>query len=151
MCKINEYWLGLENIFHLSRTNKRLVIELELNGEQTATVEYEFIMAGENQKYSIKKLENILDNQKIGTAFRKHGHREKRFSTPDSDNDRNSQITCAKNSGWWYNKCFNRGHGPARYRKTVDLNGPYDSLRWDTWSKTPGSITATKMMLGPLP
>ncbi|XP_060593277.1 microfibril-associated glycoprotein 4-like [Ruditapes philippinarum] len=115
--RVGEYWLGLENIHHLTKSNSSLHVYMETfkndnKNPFSAFAEYTtFMVNDESDKYRL-------------TVGGYHGscgdsmwyHNNWQFTTKDSDNDDWDTGNCAQYYGgaWWYKSCHN-----------VNLNGLY--------------------------
>ncbi|XP_076813999.1 fibrinogen-like protein 1 [Clavelina lepadiformis] len=126
-----EHWLGLENMYRLSKQNstvnqiRRTVVQTPAIGFDLedwdgvkAFVQYGiFNLKSKTQHY-------LLDVFSIDDTYKENfsvspvtGYK---FSTPDRDNDNNKHQHCARNekSGWWFSYC-----------KEANLNGAYPKFK----------------------
>ncbi|XP_060572402.1 ficolin-1-like, partial [Ruditapes philippinarum] len=102
-----EYWLGLENIHHLTKSNSSLYLYMETfpNDDKnpfSAFAEYStFKINDENDKYKL-----TIGGYHGSCSNSMSYHNNWQFTTKDSDND-NSTGNCADQSGgaWWYRDC----------------------------------------------
>ncbi|CAK8688307.1 unnamed protein product [Clavelina lepadiformis] len=124
----SEHWLGLENIYRLSRQNRFSInilgpiniklpevgFDLEDWDGMKAFVQYtNFRLKSKARNYELdvngldEAFKNIFSMAPI-SGFE--------FSTPDRDNDKNNESHCASKykSSWWF-----------RYCVETHLNGPY--------------------------
>ncbi|XP_060596946.1 microfibril-associated glycoprotein 4-like [Ruditapes philippinarum] len=111
-----EYWLGLENIHHFTKSNSSLNIYMETFQKDNMNPFSAFA------EYSIFKINDESDKYRL-TVGGYHGscgdsmspHNNCQFSTKDNDND-DRTGNCAQDYGgaWWYRSCH-----------TANLNGLY--------------------------
>ncbi|XP_070579784.1 angiopoietin-related protein 1-like [Ptychodera flava] len=120
-----EYWLGNENIYHLTNQGDyKLRVELQDWNGNMAFAEYgEFWLDSESEKY---RLHVELYTGSAGDSLGYHDGIG--FSTSDKDNDSRDRGSCQTmcKGGWWYKDCYNSNLNGV-YRK----KGPYSREEWD--------------------
>ncbi|CAK8686883.1 unnamed protein product [Clavelina lepadiformis] len=151
----SEYWLGLENIYRLSRqsskirTRGRISVtspELCINLEDWDGVK-EFVQYRKFEYWS-KKIKYWLDvaDLKGNSNFSSTPVYRSYFSTPDVDNDDDDSRHCGQKfkSGWWFRSCGE-----------TNLNGPYpmhkqpmswNNIFWLGWELTNPNHTALRFV-----
>ncbi|KAG9262873.1 microfibril-associated glycoprotein 4-like [Astyanax mexicanus] len=103
--KNGEYWLGLENLYQITRKKKyELRVDLQdfEGGKVYARYSY-FSVESETDGYKL----NIKGFTNGGAGDSMEQHNGQMFTTFDKDQDINKDINCAKQylAGWWYNSC----------------------------------------------
>ncbi|CAK8677852.1 unnamed protein product [Clavelina lepadiformis] len=150
----SEYWLGLENIYRLSRqatysrgflSPKPVEIGFDLEDWDGVKgfAEYTFF------KYEPKEFNYHLNvaGRNTSNCFSMAPVYFGLFSTPDVDNDNDDSRHCAREfkSGWWFN----------RYCDEVNLNQPYPKYKqdmtyynmfWEGWPCFSGTDTALRFV-----
>ncbi|KAL9985569.1 hypothetical protein ACROYT_G007990 [Oculina patagonica] len=141
-----EFWLGLDKINRLTKSKKRLRVDLEDTAGKTAYAEYDmFAVTSERTKY---KLSLGTYSGTAGDSL--SGHRGYSFSTKDQDNDDWSSGNCAlKYKGaWWNESCYHS-----------NLNGLYhhgkhssyaDGVNWYHWKGWYYSAKRAEMKIRPV-
>ncbi|XP_078356719.1 ryncolin-1-like isoform X1 [Oculina patagonica] len=141
-----EFWLGLDKINRLTKTNNKLRVDLEDTAGKTAYAEYDmFAVTSERTKYQLS----------LGTYSGTAGdslslHRGYPFTTKDQDNDGHSSINCAVSykGAWWYEYCHHS-----------NLNGLYhhgkhsssaDGVNWGAWKGYHYSAKRAEMKIRPV-
>jgi hypothetical protein len=112
-----EYWLGLENIYHLTKSNSYLHVYMETFLKDnmdpfSALAEYSvFNITDESDKYRL-----TVGGYHGSCGDSMSDHNNCRFSTKDSDNDAWDTESCVQLYGgaWWYKSCH-----------ATNLNGLY--------------------------
>ncbi|XP_076809607.1 ficolin-2-like [Clavelina lepadiformis] len=110
--KSGEYWLGLDNIFHI--TNSRLYelrIELEDFESQKRYAKYSTFSIGPEDRLYRLNIGGYSGN--AGHDAMNH-HNNWPFSTKDNDHSQNGNCAIGAHGGWWYVSCFDS-----------NLNGQY--------------------------
>ncbi|KAH8418879.1 hypothetical protein KR222_008491, partial [Zaprionus bogoriensis] len=102
-----EFFIGLEKL-HLLTKSQVHELYIYMNDAKSSykyALYNEFRIGDETDQYRIMSL-GVFSGNSINAMFY---HNQKKFSTPDMDNDM-SPNNCAKtyNSGWWFDKCFYR-------------------------------------------
>ncbi|XP_046861548.1 ryncolin-1-like [Xenia sp. Carnegie-2017] len=107
----SEFWLGLDKIHRLtSAKNNKLRIDLKHKNGLKKYAEYEdFVVKDENSKYQLS-IGKYTGTARDSLSY----HNNMKFSTKDSDNDKDSSGSCVYSGlgGWWYNHC---GHSLLNY------------------------------------
>uniref|UniRef100_A0A2M4DAW0 Putative ficolin n=1 Tax=Anopheles darlingi TaxID=43151 RepID=A0A2M4DAW0_ANODA len=142
-----EHWLGLERIHQFTKEHDcELLVEMKDFYNNSKYAKYSsFRIGNESQKYGLLTL-----GEYSGTAGDSlSGHVRIMFSTPDRDNDFDSENHCAEyyQGGWWFYKCF-----------YVFLNGLYDNatgssvsrIAWDDFDTDQRSLSYSRMLIRPL-
>ncbi|CAH3194198.1 unnamed protein product, partial [Porites evermanni] len=141
-----EFWLGLDKIHRLTKSNNRLRVDLEDTTGKTAYAEYDvFAVTSERTKYQLS----------LGTYSGTAGdsfsvHRAQPFTTKDQDNDSATSVNCAVSykGAWWYESCH-----------SSNLNGLYhhgshssyaDGVNWDAWKGYNYSAKRAEMKMRPV-
>ncbi|XP_067939572.1 microfibril-associated glycoprotein 4-like [Watersipora subatra] len=146
-----EYWIGshvlnicLDNMYYLTRTNKKLSVYLEAHDGDGRTANYStFYIDHADFDYTVH-VGGYTGNAEDSLAY----HDGQRFSTFDNDNDPNTRVNCAAKSdgAWWYKKCV-----------ASNLNGRWieggNSARgkgiiWSKWKTEDYSFRIVYMKLG---
>ncbi len=142
-----EYWLGLQNIFRLTR-NQRVVLRVDMesfDGDTAYAVYDSFAVGNADTNYQLT-IGSYTGTAGDSLAY----HNGMEFSTRDRDNDQSSGTHCAElgRGGWWYNGCY-----------YSSLNSPYvdapgDSsdrrgIIWYHWKGWFKSVKSTEMKIRP--
>ncbi|XP_067939581.1 angiopoietin-related protein 1-like [Watersipora subatra] len=139
-----EYWMGLDAIYYLTRTNKKLSIYLEAHDGDSRTANYStFYIDHADFDYTVH-VGGYTGN--AGDSLTSHN--KQRFSTFDHDNDYKSDVNCAliHEGAWWYKSCI-----PS------NLNGPWieggncargKGIIWSNWKPQEYSLRIVYMKLG---
>ncbi|ALC39846.1 CG6788, partial [Drosophila busckii] len=97
-----ELWLGLERLHLMTKLQPHeLFIQLEDFRNETRYARYtNFSIGNETQSYELLSLGDYDGNAR--DALKRHKNRK--FSTPERDNDKSHEMNCAANyaSGWWF-------------------------------------------------
>ncbi|CAH3194193.1 unnamed protein product [Porites evermanni] len=140
-----EFWLGLDKINRLTKSNNKLRVDLEDTTGKTAYAEYDmFAVTSERTKY---QLSLGPYSGTAGDSF--SGHRGQPFTTKDQDNDNNAgNCAVAYKGAWWYTNCH-----------TSHLNGLYhhgshssyaDGVNWYAWKGHYYSAKRAEMKIRPV-
>ncbi|CAK8688214.1 unnamed protein product [Clavelina lepadiformis] len=152
----SEHWLGLENIYRLSRQtayakntlgaiytkNPEVGFDLEDWDGVKAFVQYRYLLL-ESKETKYRLDVGSLDEAYQG-IFSRSPISGYKFSTPDRDNDNDNHRHCASEfkSGWWFYHCV-ESH----------LNGPYPKYKqemkrknifWGQWQCHSRNYTALR-------
>ena len=136
-----EFWLGNDNIYHLTKAeaapkSSLLLINMKTyrNKEIPVFALYsKFRIDDEAGKYKL----NVSENSGNITDQLKY-HNDMKFSTKDQDNDK-SNSHCSViygEGGWWYNSCYESS-----------LNGNYNatSVKGIKWNPLAASFVKMKI------
>ena len=142
-----EYWLGLRNIFRLTR-NQQMVLRIDMesfDGDTAYAVYDSFAIGDASSKYQLT----------VGTYVGTAGdslkyHNGMKFSTRGRDNDIYSGRHCAEKyrGAWWYRDCF------ASNLNGMYVNAPGDSrdlrgMIWKYWKGFYKSVKSAEMKMRP--
>ncbi|XP_066918036.1 ficolin-2-like [Clytia hemisphaerica] len=102
---------GNQNIYDLTKPQvapkkSQLLINMLVKGKPVFALYESFEIGSEAYKYILRISTSASGNVSVPNSFG-HYHNNMKFSTYDSDNDRNSR-SCSQiygNSGWWFNTC----------------------------------------------
>jgi len=106
-----EFWFGNQNIYDLTKPQvapkkSQLLINMLVKGKPVFALYDSFEIGSEAYKYILRISTTASGNVSVPNGFG-HYHNNMKFSTYDSDNDRNGK-SCSQtfgNSGWWFNSC----------------------------------------------
>ncbi|XP_038110991.1 microfibril-associated glycoprotein 4 isoform X2 [Culex quinquefasciatus] len=130
-----EFWLGLDRIHELTYSKRyelHVIIE-DWEGHRTVARYSAFLVAGPEEKYTLKSLGTFSGN--AGDAMTSH-HLGMKFSTFDNDNDLWSENCAVARYGAWCNL-------NGRYTKGIDLTGMY----WNSFRPDGYSVKVSRMMI----
>ncbi|XP_060754314.1 microfibril-associated glycoprotein 4-like [Neoarius graeffei] len=103
--KYGEYWLGLENLYQLTRKRKyELKVDLQDFDGVTVYAQYSsFSIESETDGYKLH-ISNFINGGAGDSLATNNGQK---FTTFDKDQDSNAGGNCAKSylGGFWYNQC----------------------------------------------
>ncbi|XP_042253060.1 microfibril-associated glycoprotein 4-like [Thunnus maccoyii] len=144
-----EYWLGLENLFHLTRRKKvELLVDMEdFNGKKVFA------------RYSLFSIESEFYGYRLHVSGFKNGgagdslsnHNRQKFSTFDKDQDSSSNNNCAQlfMGGFWFNSCYkanpNGVYGWGAYSSIL-----YTGVDWNRWKGANYSLKTISMKIRPV-
>ncbi|XP_078364734.1 uncharacterized protein LOC144649152 [Oculina patagonica] len=142
-----EFWLGLEEIYHLTTDNGNMLrIDMADFEGNTAYAEYNmFGVMSENDKYEL-----ILGNYSGTAGDSLSYHRGQLFSTQDQDNDNHGVYQCARlhPGAWWYNSCHDSNlNGIYRH---INPSPSSDGVNWYAWKGKEYSLKRTEMKIRPV-
>uniref|UniRef100_A0A8W8JLR7 Fibrinogen C-terminal domain-containing protein n=1 Tax=Magallana gigas TaxID=29159 RepID=A0A8W8JLR7_MAGGI len=113
------------------------------NGEKAYAVYSNFSVGDETSKYKLEV------NGYSGNAGDSLGlHNNMKFSTPDQDNDGNSNGNCASayRSAGWFNRCY-YANPNGQYIDSEEIG--YEYLAWYSWKNSWISLKTIKLMIRP--
>ncbi|XP_051891961.1 fibrinogen gamma chain [Pristis pectinata] len=165
-----EFWLGNEKI-HLITTQGGGPYLLEIvmkdwSNERRVARYMQFKVGSEEDKYRLRysyyeggdagdAFEGVTFPDDPSSAFLT-AHNGMQFSTPDVDNDKYEQASCAEQdqSGWWMNRChaanLNGKYHRGGYYTVGATTGGYDNgIIWATWHDRWYSLRETTMKIIP--
>lgn len=101
-----EFWIGLENLYALTRFNgpQELYVHIENFKGETVYAEYDsFAVGNVNDNYTLKSLGEYSGTAGDSLSY----HLGSQFSTYDVDNDERPNESCAQllHGGFWYKNC----------------------------------------------
>ncbi|XP_058127864.1 angiopoietin-related protein 7-like [Anopheles ziemanni] len=114
-----EFWLGLKYLHQLTSTRKHeLMVEVKDYYGNYGYAKYDHFEIGSEAEKFILKVGNYSGTAGDSMIY----DRGMKFTTKDSDNDKDSSVQCAKAryGAWWYHSCTN-----------ANLNGPYGNISRD--------------------
>ncbi|XP_062573254.1 fibroleukin-like [Saccostrea cucullata] len=138
-------WIGNDVIHLLTKgNNSSLYVSITIqNGASLYELYEKFAISDETEKYKLflaGTAEGTLGDNMLNTGLGSHDLSGMYFSTPDRDNDRGYDGSCAANynGGWWFNDC-----------SRAFLNGPWHGtqLVWFPTVKSGSSVKETLMMI----
>ena len=110
------FWLGLENIHHITQTEKHELLVTMVDHDNTIfTAKYNLFKVGSSAtEYQLDLGSYVHAGSNAGDSLSIHD--EQKFSTSDNDNDLSAVDNCAVkyHGGWWYRNCHE-----------TNLNGRY--------------------------
>ncbi|XP_067433449.1 microfibril-associated glycoprotein 4-like isoform X3 [Thunnus thynnus] len=143
-----EYWLGLENLFHLTRGKKvELLVDMEdFNGKKAFARYSSFSIESEFYGYRLHVSE--FKNGGAGDALIHHNGQK--FTTFDKDQD-SSSNNCAQLylGGFWYNNCFH-ANSNGLYRWGAYSTLSYTGVDWYQWKGWNYSLKTIGMKIRPV-
>uniref|UniRef100_A0A665VBZ0 Fibrinogen C-terminal domain-containing protein n=1 Tax=Echeneis naucrates TaxID=173247 RepID=A0A665VBZ0_ECHNA len=155
-----DHWLGLQNIFSLTKT-KKWVLRVDLWDYEggTAFAEYQDFKLGseeENFKLHVGKYSGTAGDA-IRGAYPGIDQNGCGFSTLDRDNDNCSpcifgdisvrECVTSFGGGWWYSSCGSAGLN-GDWHPAGDHIGWASGVHWRTWKgPAPYSAKASRMMI----
>ncbi|XP_040270838.1 angiopoietin-related protein 6 [Bufo bufo] len=143
----NEYWLGLENIYWLTKQGnyKLLILMDDWQGRQVSAEYDQFRVEPESDFYRLRL------GQYRGTAGDSLSwHNDKQFSTLDKDRDSYSG-NCAhfQKGGWWYNMCAHSNLNGVWYRGGHYRSRYQDGVYWAEFRGGAYSLKKVSMLVKP--
>ncbi|XP_056426602.1 angiopoietin-related protein 6 isoform X3 [Hyla sarda] len=143
----NEYWLGLENIYWLTKQGsyKLLILMDDWQGRQVSAEYDQFRVEPESDFYRLRL------GQYSGTAGDSLSwHNDKQFSTLDKDRDSYSG-NCAhfQKGGWWYNMCAHSNLNGVWYRGGHYRSRYQDGVYWAEFRGGAYSLKKVVMLIKP--
>ncbi|XP_076801235.1 fibroleukin-like [Clavelina lepadiformis] len=152
-----EYWLGLENIYRLSRQTttysegfhspKAPEVGFDLEDWDGVKAFAEYIINSFDPKKFNYHL-SISGRANASTCFRGSPIFFGDFSTPDVDNNKDDNRHCAQEfkSGWWYyrRRCENTNLNQPYPKYKQDMT--YYNMFWEGWPCFSGTDTALRFV-----
>ncbi|XP_041671489.1 microfibril-associated glycoprotein 4-like [Cheilinus undulatus] len=142
-----EYWLGLENIFHLTLRRKfELLVDMEDFDGNTASARYtSFSIGPEKYGYTLH-VSGFKDGGGDGLVY----HNGMKFSTFDKDQDKLSGNCAKKHLGaFWYNDCHITNPNGV-YRWGADNTLYAVGVEWKHWKGHDYSLKSISMKIRPV-
>ncbi|XP_034534758.1 microfibril-associated glycoprotein 4-like [Notolabrus celidotus] len=143
-----EYWLGLENIYHLTlRTKHELLVDMEDFSGNKAFARYtEFSIEAESLGYRLN-VSGFIDG---GAGDAMNVHNGQKFSTLDKDQD-SSPSNCARAylGAFWYSAChYTNPNGVYRWGADGTLYAV--GVEWQQWKGYDYSLKSISMKIRPV-
>ncbi|XP_069802406.1 angiopoietin-related protein 6 [Dendropsophus ebraccatus] len=143
----NEYWLGLENIYWLTkqRRYKLLILMDDWQGRQVSAEYDQFHVEAESDFYRLR-----LGHYSGTAGDSLSWHNDKQFSTLDKDRDSYSG-NCAhfQKGGWWYNMCAHSNLNGVWYRGGHYRSRYQDGVYWAEFRGGAYSLKKVSMLIKP--
>ncbi|XP_074550179.1 microfibril-associated glycoprotein 4-like [Halichoeres trimaculatus] len=143
-----EYWLGLENLFHLTlRKNYELLVDMEdFEGNKVYARYSSFSIDPEANGYRLN-VSGFIDG---GAGDSLYFHNGQKFSTFDKDQD-SSSAHCAKLylGAFWYNNCHYANPNGV-YRWGADGTIYAVGVDWRQWKGFDYSLKSISMKIRPV-
>nr|UCK81475.1 fibrinogen domain-containing type 2 protein 2 [Arenicola marina] len=147
-----EFWLGNENIHHLTNQgNYRLRIEMEDFEGERYWAEYEHFQVESEDDFYRLHIHGYHGNAGDSLTSRWNNHDGMPFSTKDRDNDNRFYDNCADlfNGAWWFANCFESHLNGVYYLKGKHNNFfVRNGIQWNTIHRH-SSLRAVVMMVKP--
>uniref|UniRef100_A0A667YFX0 Microfibril associated protein 4 n=1 Tax=Myripristis murdjan TaxID=586833 RepID=A0A667YFX0_9TELE len=144
-----EYWLGLENIFHLTlRQRYELLVDMEdFDGKKVSARYSSFSIDPESYGYKLQ-VSGFTDG---GAGDSLAYHNGQKFSTMDKDQDSYSSTHCARArlGAFWYNSCH-YANPNGIYRRGADSTISYVGVEWYTFKGYQYSLKSFSMKIRPV-
>ncbi|XP_061563956.1 microfibril-associated glycoprotein 4-like [Cololabis saira] len=143
-----EYWLGMENIFHLTQRKRyQLLVDMEdFEGNKAYALYSSFSIGPESDGYMLH-----LSGYSNGSAGDSLSHVDGyKFSTFDKDHD-TWENNCARTfiGASWYSKCHSANPNGA-YRWGADGSLYAVGVEWVSWKGRAYSLKAIGMKIRPV-
>ncbi|CAK8688165.1 unnamed protein product [Clavelina lepadiformis] len=153
----SEYWLGLENMYRLSRQittatvlgmidiqSPAIGFDLEDWDGMNVFVQYTYFWL------ESKATNYLLNVRGLSRTFWNYFDTapiyESEFSTPDKDNDDDNNAHCARDrkSGWWFHSCFEANLNGAypKYKQKMK----WENILWRGWQYINNNGTALRFV-----
>ncbi|XP_029934316.1 microfibril-associated glycoprotein 4-like [Myripristis murdjan] len=143
-----EYWLGLENIFHLTlRRSYELLVDMEdFDGNKVSARYSSFSIDPESYGYKLQ-VSGFTDG---GAGDSLTYHSGSKFSTMDKDQDAHSS-NCARLllGPFWHNSC-NYANPNGVYRRGADNTPSRVGIEWYHWKGYEYSLKSISMKIRPV-
>ncbi|XP_073346481.1 microfibril-associated glycoprotein 4-like [Pagrus major] len=143
-----EYWLGLENLFHLTLRKKyELLVDMEDFEGNTVFARYSsFSISPESYGYRLH-VSGFTDG---GAGDALIHHTGQKFSTFEKDQD-SSVLNCARLhlGAFWYNDCHNTNPNGV-YRWGADGTLRAVGVEWVQWKGYDYSLKSISMKIRPV-
>uniref|UniRef100_A0A667Y988 Fibrinogen C-terminal domain-containing protein n=1 Tax=Myripristis murdjan TaxID=586833 RepID=A0A667Y988_9TELE len=143
-----EYWLGLENIFHLTlRQRYELLVDMEdFDGKKVFARYSSFSIDPESYGYKLQV--SGFTNGGAGDSLTYHNG--KKFSTMDKDQDASSSHCArARLGAFWFNNCH-YANPNGIYRRGADSTISYVGVEWYTFKGYQYSLKSISMKIRPV-
>uniref|UniRef100_UPI003AACA8EF microfibril-associated glycoprotein 4-like isoform X2 n=1 Tax=Centroberyx gerrardi TaxID=166262 RepID=UPI003AACA8EF len=143
-----EYWLGLQNIFHLTlRRRYQLLVDMEDFSGKKVFARYSFFSIDPESSGYRLHVSGFTDG---GAGDSLSYINRQKFSTLDRDQD-SSDAHCARKNlgGFWYNNCH-WANPNGIYRWGADNTLHAVGVEWSKWKGYNYSLKAISMKIRPL-
>ncbi|XP_071317956.1 microfibril-associated glycoprotein 4-like [Trachinotus anak] len=144
-----EYWLGLENLFHLTLEKKcELLVDMEdFEGNKVFARYSSFSIDPESLGYRL----NVSGFTDGGAGDSLAFHNGQKFSTHDKDQD-SSGTDCAAYSvgGFWYGNCFQANPNGVYCWGAFNPEDECSGVEWYHWKGFHYSLKAISMKIRPV-
>ncbi|XP_067939473.1 ryncolin-1-like [Watersipora subatra] len=119
-----EYWLGLDKIYALTKSNQLLNIYVKASNGATRSGTWQtFFIRNETDNYTLTVNDAGYNGTLLSYSFFHHNGMP--FSTRDKDNDIDARNCAVEyHGGWWYTDCY-RSNLNGEYGKNDD-----QGIRW---------------------
>ncbi|XP_046861382.1 fibrinogen-like protein A [Xenia sp. Carnegie-2017] len=145
----SEFWLGLDKIYRLTSARRnKLRVDLGDTSGNKRYAEYDyFAVENESKKYQLRL------GKYSGTAGNSlSAHKNKSFTTKDSDNDTDVVGNCAVHAkgAWWYYNCYDSNLNGYYYHGNYQPSASwYKGVVWKDWKGYSYSLKFTEMKMKP--
>ncbi|KAL3284117.1 hypothetical protein HHI36_018285 [Cryptolaemus montrouzieri] len=144
-----EFWLGLDNIYHLTGQEvNELFIELLDNTSTRKFARYSaFSIGSEVEGYPLKLLGGYSGDAEDSLIY----HAGSRFSTKDKDQDEWDEGSCPRShgGGWWYKACDTSNLNGRYLVGEVPDSFQYQGMYWAGFRGPQYSLKQSRMMVRP--
>ncbi|XP_072513263.1 microfibril-associated glycoprotein 4-like [Salminus brasiliensis] len=144
-----EYWLGLENLFHLTLRKKyELRVDMEdWNGERVFAQYSSFSVDPESFGYTLY-VSGFSDG---GAGDSLSYHNGQKFSTFDKEQDVDTGRNCAKvfRGSFWYRNCLQTNPN-GLYQQGIDNTYTAMGVTWYHWKGNNFSLKFISMKIRPV-
>ncbi|XP_078135909.1 microfibril-associated glycoprotein 4-like isoform X2 [Sander vitreus] len=143
-----EYWLGLNNIYHLSNNKKiELLVDMEDFQGKKVFARYSSFSVGAAGGGFVLNVSGFIDG---GAGDSLSYHNKMKFSTFDKDQDK-WPWNCASSflGAFWYNSCHYANPNGV-YRLGTNSTFSAVGVKWQTWKGRDYSLKAISMKIRPV-
>ncbi|XP_030635465.1 microfibril-associated glycoprotein 4 [Chanos chanos] len=148
--KDGEYWLGLENIYQLTRRKKyELRVDMEdFEGGMVHAQYSSFSIDSETEGYRL----HVSGYTDGGAGNSLITHNGQKFSTFDRDQDTHSTLNCARSflGAFWYSNCHDTNPNGV-YLWGSDGTHYAIGVEWSSWKGRSYSLKKISMKIRPVP
>lgn len=144
-----EYWLGLENLYHLTKETSEMRVDMEdFNLNIRSALYSSFYIHSKTRGYLLNVGTYLGGTAGDSLSY----HNGQRFSTIDVDYDAHSSESCAKLylGGFWYNACFLTNPNGAYLWGDTKGSFPDNGVIWNTWLGNSYSLKSISMKVRPV-
>ncbi|XP_035853538.1 microfibril-associated glycoprotein 4-like isoform X2 [Sander lucioperca] len=143
-----EYWLGLDNIYHLSNNRKsELLVNMEDFQGKKVFARYSSFSVGAAGGGFVLSVSGFING---GAGDSLSYHNRMKFSTFDKDQD-TWPWNCATSflGAFWYNSC-NYANPNGVYRSGTNSTFSAVGVKWQTWKGRDYSLKSISMKIRPV-